>query len=192
MVNYATYADVFAPSVKKYAGLYNVTLIIAGSLLIALCAQIAIPLPFSPVPVTGQTFAILMVGALLGAKRGSLAVLAYLAEGVAGLPVFSLARGGVMMFAGPTAGYLFGFVVAAYIVGFLAERGWDRRISTTIFTMILGLAVIYGFGVLWLSVLFKSFNAALAFGFYPFMIGEVLKVSLAALLLPVGWKFLKK
>ncbi|MHC4193724.1 MAG: biotin transporter BioY, partial [Planctomycetota bacterium] len=159
-------------------------LIIGASLLIALSAQVAIPL--WPVPVTGQTFAVLMIAALLGSRRGCLAVLAYLAEGAAGLPVFAM--GGAMK--GLTAGYLVGFVPAAYVVGLLAEKGWDRRVSTTILAMALGNIIIYTFGLLWLCCL-PGIHSVFRQGLYPFIIGDLLKIALAAALLPSGWKLLK-
>lgn len=185
------YADILRPTVRRSALLYDAALVLAGSLLIALSAQIAIPLPFSPVPITGQTMAVLLVGALLGARRGSLAVLVYIAEGMAGLPVF--APGGAVgpaRLLGPTGGYLVGFVAAAYLVGLLAERGWDRRVSTTAAAMALGNVVIYTIGVLWLTVFVGSLSAALAAGVVPFIPGDLVKIVIAALLLPAGWKVL--
>jgi len=187
-----TYADVLRPSAKKYAGFYDVALVIGGSLLIALCAQVKIWLPFSPVPVTGQTFAVLMIGALLGARRGGLCVLVYLMEGAAGLPVFAgVGRSGLTVLLGPTGGYLAGFVAAAYITGLLAERGWDRRVGTTVLAMVLGNAAIYVFGLLWLCCLMGISKTVLAVGLYPFIVGDSLKIALAAVVLPSGWKLLK-
>lgn len=184
------YADILRPTVRRSALLYDAALVLAGSLLIALSAQIAIPLPFSPVPVTGQTMAVLLVGALLGRRRGSLAVLVYIAEGIAGLPVFAGGAAGPARLLGPTGGYLVGFVAAAYLVGLLAERGWDRRVSTTAAAMALGNLVIYTVGVLWLTVFVGSLSAALAAGVLPFIPGDLVKIAAAALLLPAGWKVL--
>jgi biotin transport system substrate-specific component len=189
MLANATVADLLRPCQKRRAGVYDIALIIGGSLLIALCAQVKILLPFSPVPVTGQTFAVLMIGALLGARRGSLAVLAYMAEGLAGLPVFATG-GGFAVLRGFTAGYLVGFIPAAYIVGLLAERGWDRRVETTVLAMVLGNVVIYAFGLAWLSCL-PSVNNVLLKGLYPFIVGDLLKIVLAAIVLPSGWKLLE-
>ena len=188
MFTNATYADVLRPREKKRAALYDVGLIVAGSLIIGLCAQIAVP--FGPVPVTGQTFAVLMAGALLGARRGCFAVLAYIAEGLAGLPVFAIGRAGLPVLLGPTGGYLVGFIAAAYIVGSLAGRGWDRQIGTTVLAMVLGNAAIYAFGLLWLFRLI-GINKAAAVGLYPFIIGDLLKIALAAAVLPAGWKWLR-
>jgi biotin transport system substrate-specific component len=189
MLTSATVADLLRPCEKSRAIFYDIALIIGGSLLIGLCAQVAIQPPFSPVPVTGQTFAVLMIGALLGARRGCLAVLAYIIEGAGGLPVFALGRGGFAVLLGPTGGYLIGFVAAAYITGSLAERGWDRRIGTTVLAMVFGNVAIYTFGLLWLSWLIGS-SSVLAVGLYPFVAGDLLKITLAAILLPSGWKLL--
>jgi len=185
MLTNVTVADLLRPCEKRPAALYDIALIIGGSLLIGLCAQIAIPL--WPVPVTGQTFAVLMIAALFGARRGCFAVLAYIIEGAAGLPVFAMGRGGFIILRGFTGGYLIGFIAAAYLVGFLAERGWDRRISTTVLAMVLGNIVIYTFGLLWLLSL-PGIDNVLRKGLYPFIIGDLLKIALAAVLLPSGWK----
>ena len=189
MLDRATYTDVLRPSNERCAGLYNAVLIIGGSLFIGLCAQVAVVVPFSPVPVTGQTFAVLMAGALLGRRRGALCVLAYIIEGAAGLGVFAMGRAGVGVLFGPTGGYLVGFVAGAYIVGLLAERGWDRRVGTTVLAMVLGNLALYAFGLLWLGCLI-GVSGVLAVGLYPFLIGDALKIVLAAILLPAGWKLL--
>jgi len=187
-----TYADVFRPSDKKTAGIYDTILIVVGSVLIGFSAQIAVRLPFSPVPVTGQTFAVLMMGTLLGARRGGLCVLAYIAEGLAGLPVFAMGKGGAAVLLGPTGGYLVGFVGAAYITGLLAQMGWDRRIWTTILAMIAGDAVLYAFGLLWLCCLMGVNKAVVVVGLYPFIVGDILKIILAAAVLPAGWKLIRR
>jgi len=189
MLANATVADVLRPYAKKYAVLYDIVLIICGSLLIALSVQVKVLLPFSPVPITGQTFAVLMVGALFGARRGSLSVLLYIAEGSAGLPVFALG-GGLQILFGPTGGYLAGFVAAAYIVGLLAERGWDRQMWKTILAMLVGNMAIYAFGLLWLSRWTGINRVLLIEGLYPFIFGDILKTILAAVILPAGWKLL--
>jgi biotin transport system substrate-specific component len=190
MIAGLTIADLARPSERRLAHLYDAVLIVGGSLVMALCAQIAIGYP---VPITGQTFAVLMIGALLGSRRGALCVLTYLAEGLAGLPVFAQGRAGLADLLGPTGGYLVGFVFAAYVVGALSDRTWDRRVSTTIAAMILGSLVIYACGLAWLLCLAHVFakslgGGVLAVGLYPFLIGDLLKVALAAVLLPGGWK----
>lgn len=189
----ATIGGFLRPCEKRWAVLYDIAVVIGGSFIIALCAQLAIGWP---VPVTGQTFAVLMIGALLGARRASLSVLIYIMEGAAGLPVFAQGRGGFMVLLGPTGGYLVGFVFAVYIVGLLAERGWDRRIGKTIIAMVFGNITIYTFGLLWLCCLVYmdklpiNANKILIVGLYPFIAGDLLKISLAAILLPSGWKML--
>ncbi len=187
MLANATVADILRPCEKSRAVLYDIILIIGGSFVIALCAQLAIGWP---VPITGQTFAVLMLGALLGARRGSLCVLTYILEGAVGLLVFAHAQGGFAVLISPTGGYLIGFVAAACIVGLLAEKGWDRRVGTTVLAMLLGNVVIYAFGLLWLSLLMGINRTVLAVGLYPFIIGDILKTVLAAILLPTGWKLI--
>lgn len=186
MLTKATIADLWRPGSKSLSGLYDISLILCGSALLGLSAQIAIGWP---VPFTMQTFAVLMIGALFGARLGSLTVLAYLIEGAAGLPVFSLGRGGMPILLGPTGGYLFGFIAAAYVVGWLAQNRWDRRILTTIAAMLIGNLVIYSFGFLWLASIVGLKNALIT-GIYPFIAGDLIKISLAAALLPSGWKLL--
>lgn len=190
MLATATIADLLRPSEKISAAVYDIALVIGGSLLIALCARVKVLLPFSPVPVTAQTFAVLMIGALLGAKRGGLAALAYIVEGASGLPVFALG-GGFAVLLGPTGGYLIGFIPASYVTGFLAQKGWDRRIGTTILAMIFGNIVIYTIGLLWLSRLMGISKSVLSVGLYPFIAGDLVKIALAAAILPAGWKLLK-
>lgn len=194
MLTNAVCADMFRPSEKVRALIYDIALIIIGSLVIAASAQIAVGWP---VPITGQTFAVLMIGALFGSKRGCLAVLTYILEGTAGLAFFAQGKAGIIALAGPTGGYLVGFIFAAYIVGLLAERGFDRRVETTILTMVVGNLIIYAFGLSWLFILASSGKQAftkgiLAVGLYPFIIGDIIKIALAAALLPAGWKLLNK
>ena len=165
----------------------DVALILGGAAALAVLAQIQIPL--QPVPVTGQTFGVLLIGALLGSRRGALSMLSYLALGAAGLPVFAGLAGGSAHFVGPTAGYLLGFVLAAWLVGWLAERGWDRRIHTTALAMLMGTVVIYLPGIAWLST-FVGWGQVLPLGLYPFLLGDALKLALAALALPWGWRLI--
>ena len=118
-----TYAAILRPNKRQETLLYNLALVLAGSLLIALSARISIHLPLSPVPITGQTFAVLLLAALYGRTLGAATLLTYIAEGLAGLPIFADGVGGVQVLLGPTAGYLIGFVAAAFLVGYLAEQG---------------------------------------------------------------------
>lgn len=186
-----TYSDIVRHHTHGlHPALVDVLLVIAGSIIIALSAQASFYLLGHPmVPVTGQTFGVLLVGAMLGSRRGPLSVLVYLGQGAVGLPVFAGAGGGLSVLLGPTAGYLIGFVPAAAAVGFLAERGWDRGLHTTLLAMLIGNAIIYIVGVLWLS-LSVGFDSALTHGMYPFLLGDSLKIALASVVLPTGWLFI--
>ncbi len=164
-------------------------MIIAGSIVIALSAQVIIP--FWPVPVTGQTFGVLLVAALLGRKRGTAAVLAYLAEGAMGLPVFAGGSAGFMKFAGPTGGYLIGFIVAAYVTGLLVERVRKGDFVASVIAMTAGTVVIFIFGLAQLSI-FTGFGDLLAMGFIPFIPGAVIKIIAAALVFTGGMKLIEK
>jgi biotin transport system substrate-specific component len=176
------------PRVDRW--LRDVLLVVAGSLLVAALAQVRIPLPFTPVPITGQTFAVLLVGAVLGSRRGAASLLLYLMEGSLGLPVFAGGAGGLVHVFGPTGGYLLGFVAAAYLVGRLAEGGLDRRFRSALLVLLAGEAVIYLFGVTWLGF-FIGFQKALAAGLLPFVIGDAVKLVAAALALPAAWKLVR-
>jgi biotin transport system substrate-specific component len=162
-------------------------LILLGSLLVALFARIEIPLPFSPIPITGQTFAVLLVGAALGAKRGAAAMVVYILQGVLGMPVFAGGASGLGILTGATAGYLAGFVIAAYVVGSIAERGLERSVRTSLIPFAIGMLIIYICGVSWLSIVMGSFPKALAAGLVPFLIGDALKLIAAATALPAAW-----
>ena len=162
----------------------NSALAVGFSLLIGVCAHIAFLLPFTPVPITLQTFAVLLAGALLGPRLGTATLCLYVAEGVVGLPVFAPGKG-------PFAdGYLAGFVVAAGVVGYLAERRWDRNPVGMAAMMAIGSAVIYLFGAAWLSFFVGGVTHAIALGIVPFLPGDALKAAIAAALLPAGWKLL--
>jgi biotin transport system substrate-specific component len=170
----------------------SAALVVGFSLLTALAAQLVVPLPWTPVPVTGQTFAVLLTGALLGSRMGALTMLVYLAEGAAGLPFFRGGAGGAQHFAGATAGYLFAFPVAAFVTGRLAERGWDRRFATAAAAMALGSLVILAGGWAWLSLFYRTAADAFAAGVLPFLVGDVIKIALAAAALPAGWAILRR
>ncbi len=196
----ATMADVLRPAfarpgsgtaaqVRAGSFAYDLILVLTGSALIAASAQVWFTLPFSPVPVTGQTFGVLFVASLLGRSRGAAAALLYLAEGAAGLPVFAEMKAGVPVLLGPTGGYLAGFVPGAWVCGALAERGLDRRVGGTILSMLLGNVAIFALGLPWLARYVGS-DHALALGFWPFLPGDVVKIALAAALLPLGWRLL--
>jgi biotin transport system substrate-specific component len=180
-----TLADAVLPGAGV---LRDVALILAASLVTAAAARVAVPLPWSPVPLTGQTFAVLLTGAALGMRRGLLAQALYLAEGAMGLPVFAGGLGGPLMFAAPSAGFLVAFPLAAAVTGLLAERGWDRRFGTMFAAMLLGSAVILASGLAVLSH-FVPGQRLLVAGLWPFLPGDVFKSVAAALALPVAWRF---
>ena len=169
--------------------MHRIALVIAGSALIALSAHIKVP--FYPVPVTMQTMVILLIGMTYGSRLGALTVLAYLAEGAMGLPVFA-GGAGLAYMAGPTGGYLFGFLISAFVLGNLAERGWGKTWQTTAAAMVIGNLVIYTFGVIWLSNVIGSFDKGLQFGLLPFIYGDILKIVIAMAALPFAWKALPK
>jgi biotin transport system substrate-specific component len=165
----------------------DTVLIILGSFFVAICSQVAYYLPFSPVPITGQTFAVLLTGAVLGSRRGGLSLSLYVLEGILGLPVFAAGTSGIAVLLGPTFGYLIGFILAGILVGLLAEKGFDRHWYTMIIAFCVGQAVIYFFGVLRLSM-FVGMKRVFELGVTPFLIGDVIKAGLAITLLPLTWR----
>jgi biotin transport system substrate-specific component len=160
--------------------LRDVLLVVGASLLTAAAARIAFPLPWSPVPLTGQTFAVLLTGAALGARRAVLAQTLYLIQGALGLPFFAGGLCGPLVLAGPTGGFLLAFPLAAAVTGMCAGRGWDRRFGTMLAAMLLGSAVLFVSGLA---------DRLLAAGLLPFLPGEVIKAVAAALVLPAAWRF---
>jgi biotin transport system substrate-specific component len=170
----------------------DIALILGGALLTAVAAQIAIPM--WPVPITGQTFAVLFVGAVLGASRGALSMITYFSLGAAGLPVFTGAAAGITF--GTTFGYLVGFIAAAAVVGWFAQLNWHKKISGVIASFAIGNAVIYLFGLPWLAFalsnlsLASDISAVLMAGLVPFLVGDAIKMALAAAALPLAWKYL--
>lgn len=171
----------------------NAALVIGASLLLALSAQVAIPMPLSPVPLTLQPLALLLLGAALGPVRAAAAAALYLVEGATGLPVFAQGRGGMAVLAGPTAGYLFAFPVAAFIAGWVARSRWTRSPLTTIPGMALALATIHLGGWSWLAGVW-GLDARQAFiaGVAPFLVNDAIKVTIAALLLPAAERIVAK
>ena len=173
--------------------LRNVALIIAGTLLITLSAKIKVP--FYPVPMTMQTLAVMLIGFIFGWRMAGATVLFYLAQGALGLPVFAGTpeKGiGLAYMMGPTGGYLLGFVLAAVLCGWLAERGWDRSPWRLVVAMILANGVIYALGVAWLGSVVGWDKPVLAWGMIPFLYGDLLKIVLGAALLTAGWKLLDR
>ena len=167
-----------------------VSLVVAFSLFNAAAAQFS--LNIGPIPITGQSFAVTLTGALLGSRLGALALVAYILEGCSGLPFFANGAGGLHVLFGPTGGYLVSFPAAAYITGAFAENGWDRRFLTAAAAMTIGSIVILLAGWAWLVVLQTPPVAAFNVGVKPFLLGDVVKVILAAAVLPTGWAILKR
>jgi biotin transport system substrate-specific component len=164
----------------------HAVLVLAGTAFVALCAQLVIPT--TPIPFTGQTFGVLTVGAALGFRRGALALFLYVLLGIVGLPIFAEGGSGTAKLLGATGGYLIGFVVAAAMVGRLAELGWDRRIGGSLAAMAIGTAVIYAIGVPWLKVtLGIPWETAVAEGMTKFLIWDAAKLLLAAGIFPLAW-----
>lgn len=183
---------VLVDAIWTHSRVRNVALVMGAAALTALAAQVSIPVPGSPVPVTLQTFAVLVTAASLGAVRGALGQLLYLAVGALGMPVFSNATGGVHALFGATGGYLLGFVVAGYVVGALSERGADRKVVSTVLAYVAGSALIYGLGVTVLALSTgQSMGWAVQHGLVPFLVGDGLKALAAAGTLPLAWRVVR-
>ena len=169
----------------------DLALVVAGAILIFLCAQVVIPRPGSEVPYTLQTFGVLVVGGALGMRRGFLAALVYMLVGLVGVPFFAEHKGGAQVVLGATGGYIVGFILAGALVGRLAELGWDRNIIGSVGAMVIGSAAIYAVGVPWLA--YRAFDGdlsqAITAGLLPFLLWDALKLGLAAIAFPAAWWF---
>jgi biotin transport system substrate-specific component len=163
--------------------------VMTGAALLSLSAQVRLPLPFTPVPVTGQTFAVLFLGATLGSSLATSSVAGYWLAGACGLPVFNGGSGGWGVVVGPTGGYIVGFAAAAFVVGWFAEQGWDRD-KGILLPLLMGDALIYVFGLPWLA-LFVGPRQVLQAGLLPFIPGDIVKIAVVAGLLPGGWSALR-
>jgi biotin transport system substrate-specific component len=177
--------------------LNNIILIVAGSLFMAACAQFSYQFSFSTVPVTGQTFAVLLIGALYGSRLGAATMMAYVGEGALGLPFFAQGQAGISAIATASGGYILGFIVMAYVVGWFAERGWDRS-RWIVLPMLLANAILYIPGVVWLHEQFRivdlpiSWETALDYGLWPFIAGDLAKLVAASLVVPAGWSVVER
>jgi len=196
---YGTIADRLMPrsQERSVALLRDLVLVLAGTALVAGLAQISIP--WYPVPFTGQTLAVLLVGGVLGSTRGALALAVYFIIGALGAPIFTDQSGGWDIISGATGGYILGFVLAAGVVGWLAERGADRRVMSMIGALLLGNILIYAIGVPWLASwdpagdgIAFGWSQAYKTGVQPFILGDLVKLAFAAALLPAGWALLQK
>jgi biotin transport system substrate-specific component len=177
----------------RSSALTQVLFVAAGVAFISLLAQIAIPVPGSPVPVTGQTLAVLLIGTTYGARLGVLTFATYLLAGVAGAPIFApsatSANHGIDRLIGATGGYLVGMLIASVVLGYLADRKADQKFRTSFPALLLGDAIIFTFGLLWLQqTLDLSWSKTIAAGFTPFILGEALKIAITATSLPLVWR----
>jgi biotin transport system substrate-specific component len=175
------YTDIIITQKALPSRITNIALILGTSWLIAIGAQISIQLPFSPVPITAQTLVVLLAGLILGKNRGAAAVGSYLAQGALGLPIFAGGKSGWLTLTGPTGGYLFGFLAAVYVVGLISEMQFKRSVPQAATAMVIGNLIIYAFGLIWLAR-FVGENNALQLGLYPFLVGDLLKISLGVVL----------
>jgi biotin transport system substrate-specific component len=169
----------------------SVGLVFTFSLFVAACAQFAIHI--GPIPITGQTFAVLLTGALLGSRLGAAAIIVYLLEGACGLPFFAAGAGGLLHILGSTGGYLVAFPAAAYITGAFAEHGWDKRYPTAAAAMAIGSVVVFMGGWAWFSLVTSTPPvAAFKVAVLPFIPGDIIKIALGAAVLPTGWAILRR
>ena len=171
----------------------QVALVIGGTAFLALMAQIAVPVPGSPVPVTGQTLGALLLGSAYGASLGFTTFASYLLVGFLGAPVFASGAHGLSRITGATGGYLVGMLLASLLTGYLAGRKWDQKILTVIPTMILGDLVIFGAGLYWLHhSIHATWATTFKLGLTPFILGEVIKIAIASTAMPTLWRFVPK
>lgn len=191
MYTYAKPDTLIAAALAPLDWTRAVSLVLAFSLLTALAAQIVIPI--GPVPITGQTFAVLLTGALLGSRLGAMAMIIYLIEGASGLPFFYGGTSGIPHLLGPTGGYLIAFPAAAYITGAFAEHGWDKRFLTAAASMAIGSAVIMLSGWAWFALITNTaLSSAFQLTVVQFIPGDIIKILLAAAVLPTGWALLRR
>src|SRR5690242_16662498 len=186
-----TIADFFIPirvGERLNSRVRDVALVVAGALFIYLTARVSIPIPGTPIPMTGQTFGVLLVGGSLGLRRGFAAVSLYVLLGVVGLPFFADGEGGISVILGASGGFLIGFIAAGAIVGRLAELGWDRKFIGALGAMLVGEAILYAIGLPWLkAVTGLTWQETIDKGLVPFLIGDAFKAIVAAALFPAAW-----
>jgi biotin transporter BioY len=192
MNSYAKADTLIGAALAPLDSVRSAGLVIVFSLFIAACAQFSIQI--GPIPITGQSFAVLLTGALLGSRLGTAALIAYLIEGAVGLPFFApVGAPGILRFFGPTGGYLVAFPAAAFIVGAFAEHGWDKRYHTAVAAMAIGSVIIFLGGWAWYAILTNTAPvAAFKIAVLPYLAGDVIKIALGAAVLPTGWALLKR
>jgi biotin transporter BioY len=192
MNSYAKADTLMGAALAPLDSVRSAGLVIVFSLFIAACAQFSIQI--GPIPITGQSFAVLLTGALLGSRLGAAALIAYLIEGAVGLPFFApLGAPGILRFFGPTGGFLVAFPAAAFIVGAFAEHGWDKRYHTAVAAMAIGSVIIFLGGWAWYAILTNTPPVtAFKIAVLPYLAGDVIKIALGAAVLPTGWALLKR
>jgi biotin transport system substrate-specific component len=190
-MNNIVFADAIWTNTKIHPMIKNIILVLTGSWLIALMAQLSVTLPWTPIPVTGQTFGVLLISCLLGARRGFRSVFAYLLQGGMGLPFFAGGASGAAIFTKPSAGYLFGFLIASIIIGYFADKNKDRSFKSALPSFLIGYSLIYICGVTWLSY-WVGLENAIYLGVVPFLPLTFLKLITLSWLFPTLWKFKSK
>lgn len=179
--------------IPRTSALTNVTLVVGGTAFMSLMAQVAIPVPGSPVPITGQTLGVLLIGTTYGASLGFATIAAYVALGLLGAPILAQGAHGFAKLAGPTGGYLVGMVLAALLVGALANRRWDVHLRTSFGQMLIGELLIFAPGLIWLKIYTgASWSWTLAAGLTPFIVGEIIKIGIAGFALPSAWSLVRR
>jgi len=186
-------ATLHSAFISRSTATTKIALVVGGVAFLALMAQISVPVPGSPVPVTGQTLGALLLGSAYGATLGFTTFASYLIIGFIGAPIFASGTHGFAHFTGATGGYLFGMLLASAITGYLAGRKWDQKIATVIPTMLIGEVVIYAAGLFWLHhSIHATWGTTFKFGFRPFILGEVIKIAIASTAMPTLWRFVPK
>jgi len=192
-MSFSSQATLRSTLITKPSALTQSSLVIGGVAFLSLMAQIALPIPGSPVPVTGQTLGALLLGTAFGASLGFTTFATYMVIGIAGAPVFASGGHGLARISSATGGYIVGMLLASLITGLLARRAWDRKLRTSVATMIVGDLVIFTAGLIWLHhVTAQTWRWTFAKGFTPFIPGEILKIAIASTALPLVWRFLPK
>tara|TARA_B100001123_G_scaffold446601_1_gene601545 strand:+ start:1509 stop:2075 length:567 start_codon:yes stop_codon:yes gene_type:complete len=188
MSNNITLVESLIPLKSKNVLLKNIFYILFGTLLLTISSKIQVP--FWPVPMTMQTFVVLIIAMSYGWKLSTLTLAAYLIEGAIGIPVFAKG-GGLTYLIGPTAGYLYGMLVAASVVGYFADKGYGKSIITCLFPLFIGTIIIFVFGITYLGLII-GFDTAIKVGLFPFIPSEIFKIALALFIIPTIWKYIKK
>ena len=186
-------ATLRATLVTRSTTVTKIGLVVGGVAFLALMAQISVPVPGSPVPVTGQTLGVLLLGSAYGASLGFTTFASYLLLGFLGAPVFASGTHGLARITGATGGYLVGMLLASLVTGYLAGRKWDQKIATVIPTMLIGNVIIFTAGLFWLQhAIHASWATTFKFGFTPFILGEAIKIAIASTAMPTLWRFVPK